>query len=340
MKRQALLEGIRVTDLTTVFFGPYCTQTLADLGAEVVKLEPAEGDTSRLIGTPPTTPGMGPVFMRLNRGKRTVDWDLKSEAGREAMRRLIEVSDVFIHNIRTDAIGRAGLGYDEGRKIRPDIVYVHCTGFDETGPYAGLQAYHGGVQHLRGVAERRQALATAANQLRQTRQALAAADLPPPRVSGAGTGSFGIEAASGLWDEIQPGSFLFMDADYLRNERDPAQPRFEPALFVKAQVISASADRVVCDAGHKSHAIDSGLPQVHALPGQPALHYANGGDEHGILRPAEPGGALPALGDTLWLIPGHCDPTVNLHDHMIVVRGGLAEGVVDAVVPVDARGAW
>ena len=153
MKRQALLEGIRVTDLTTVFFGPYCTQTLADLGAEVVKLEPAEGDTSRLIGTPPTTPGMGPVFMRLNRGKRTVDWDLKSEAGREAMRRLIEVSDVFIHNIRTDAIGRAGLGYDEVRKIRPDIVYVHCTGFDETGPYAGLQAYDDIIQAASGLAQ-------------------------------------------------------------------------------------------------------------------------------------------------------------------------------------------
>ncbi|HQQ54676.1 MAG TPA: DSD1 family PLP-dependent enzyme, partial [Ottowia sp.] len=72
----------------------------------------------------------------------------------------------------------------------------------------------------------------------------------------------------------------------------------------------------------------------------PALHYANGGDEHGILRPAAPGGALPALGDTLWLIPGHCDPTVNLHDHLIVVRGGLAAGSVDTVVPVDARGAW
>ena len=69
MKRQALLEGIRITDLTTVFFGPYCTQTLADLGAEVVKLEPAEGDTSRIIGTPPATPGMGPVFMRLNRAR-------------------------------------------------------------------------------------------------------------------------------------------------------------------------------------------------------------------------------------------------------------------------------
>jgi crotonobetainyl-CoA:carnitine CoA-transferase CaiB-like acyl-CoA transferase len=153
MTRQAMLEGIRVTDLTTVFFGPYCTQTLADLGAEIVKLEPAEGDTSRLIGNPPTTPGMGPVFMRLNRGKRTVDWDLKSESGREAMRRLIEVSDVFIHNIRSDAIERAGLGYEAVRKIRPDIVYVHCTGFDESGPYAGLQAYDDIIQAATGLAQ-------------------------------------------------------------------------------------------------------------------------------------------------------------------------------------------
>jgi crotonobetainyl-CoA:carnitine CoA-transferase CaiB-like acyl-CoA transferase len=153
MTRQAMLEGIRVTDLTTVFFGPYCTQTLADLGADVVKLEPAEGDTSRLIGNPPTTPGMGPVFMRLNRGKRTVDWDLKTESGREAMRRLIEVSDVFIHNIRSDAIERAGLGYESVRKIRPDIVYVHCTGFDESGPYAGLQAYDDIIQAATGLAQ-------------------------------------------------------------------------------------------------------------------------------------------------------------------------------------------
>ena len=86
MKQHALLEGLRVTDLTTVFFGPYCTQTLADLGAEVIKLEPADGDTARLVGNPPATPGMGPVFMRLNRGKRNIDWDLKTEAGREAMR--------------------------------------------------------------------------------------------------------------------------------------------------------------------------------------------------------------------------------------------------------------
>lgn len=206
--------------------------------------------------------------------------------------------------------------------------------------YAGLQAYHGAAQHLRRSDERLAAITAAARLLDDTRRLLAAADLAPPLITGAGTGSFAHEAASGLWGEIQPGSFLFMDADYLRNQRDAAQPPFEPALFVKSQVISAGEGRAVCDAGHKSHAIDSGLPQVQALPGQPALSFVNGGDEHGILRAAAPGGALPALGDTVWLIPGHCDPTVNLHDHLVVVRGGIAAGQVEAVVPVDARGAW
>jgi D-serine deaminase-like pyridoxal phosphate-dependent protein len=204
--------------------------------------------------------------------------------------------------------------------------------------YAGLHAYHGGAQHLRTGDERRAAIVEAARRLDDTRALLAAHALAPPLITGAGTGTFAHEASSGLWGEIQPGSFLFMDADYLRNDRDPAQPAFEPALFVKSQVISAASDRVVCDAGHKSHAIDSGLPLVHALPGQPAPVFGNGGDEHGILRPAAPGGALPALGDTVWLIPGHCDPTVNLHDAMVVVRGGLAEGRVEAVVTVDGRG--
>jgi crotonobetainyl-CoA:carnitine CoA-transferase CaiB-like acyl-CoA transferase len=153
MTRKALLEGIRIADLTTVFFGPYCTQTLADLGAEVIKLEPAEGDTSRVIGNPPKTPGMGPVFMRLNRGKRLIDWDLKTEAGMSALRRLIETSDVFIHNIRTDAVQRMGLGYEQVKAFKPDIVYVHCTGFDESGPYAGLQAYDDIIQAASGLAQ-------------------------------------------------------------------------------------------------------------------------------------------------------------------------------------------
>jgi len=147
-----MLDGLRIVDLTTVIFGPYCTQILADLGAEVVKLEPPEGDSIRIIGTPPVTPLMSPVHLRLNRGKRSVDWDLKSEDGRAAMRRLVETSDIFIHNVRSDAIARAGLDYDSVRAIRPDIVYVHCTGFDQRGPYAALQAYDDIIQAASGIA--------------------------------------------------------------------------------------------------------------------------------------------------------------------------------------------
>lgn len=136
-----------------MFFGPYCTATLTDLGADGVKLEPADGETSRLVGNPPVTPGMGPVYLRLNRGKRSVDWDLKTDAGREAMRRLLAVSDVFIHNIRSDAVERAGHSCEEVRAIHPDIVCVHCTGFDETGPFAELQAYDDIIQTSTGMAQ-------------------------------------------------------------------------------------------------------------------------------------------------------------------------------------------
>ena len=162
-------------------------------------------------------------------------------------------------------------------------------------------------------------------------------------ITGAGTGTMVNEAASEVYGEIQPGSFLFMDADYAANERDPAQPVFEHALYVKTQVMSVSDSHAVCDAGHKAHAIDSGLPKLHAMPPEQALRFANGGDEHGVLHPdAEAGntsGWLPALGDTLWLIPGHCDPTVNLHDYMIGVRGGRLKGVVERIFTVDGRGA-
>ena len=205
--------------------------------------------------------------------------------------------------------------------------------------FAGLQAYHGGAQHLRTPRERREAIARAVAAVTLTRQHIEAQGIPVALVTGAGTGTFALEAASGVYGELQPGSFLFMDADYGQNERDPAQPQFEHALFIKTDVISISASHAVCDAGHKSHAIDSGMPLVHALPGNAALTYGNGGDEHGILHATAPGGPLPALGETLWLIPGHCDPTVNLHDCMIGVRGGLAHGTVERVIQIDARGA-
>ena len=205
--------------------------------------------------------------------------------------------------------------------------------------FAGLQAYHGKAQHLRSVQERRQAFASTAAAVSLARQLIEAQGMDAGLVTGAGTGSLVLEAASGVFGEVQAGSFMFMDADYAQNERDPAQPQFEQALFVKTQVISTHNTHAVCDAGHKSHAIDSGLPKVLNLNGQTELNYSNGGDEHGILRPAADSTGVPGLGEILWLVPGHCDPTVNLHDEMIGVKGGLRNGVIQDIYPVDARGA-
>ena len=205
--------------------------------------------------------------------------------------------------------------------------------------FAGLQAYHGKAQHLRSALERRLATESVLKAIAMTRELLTAQGMAPGLVTGTGTGSFALEATSGSYGELQAGSFLFMDADYAQNELEPAQPQFEHALFVKTQVISVHGSHAVCDAGHKSHAIDSGMPKVHAWGGESALEYFNGGDEHGILRPAQGSACLPELGETLWLIPGHCDPTVNLHDAMIGVSGGLQGGTVERIIKVDARGA-
>ena len=201
---------------------------------------------------------------------------------------------------------------------------------------AGLQAYHGSAQHRRGVAARDAALAASAAAVRETLAVLSAAGISVPLVTGAGTGSFVREASSGLWGELQTGSYLFMDTDYAANEADPGAPAFEHALFIKSQVMSTSKTHAVCDAGHKSHAVDSGLPSVWLPQG---LAYANGGDEHGVLTVIDPACELPALGETVWLVPGHCDPTVNLHDFAIGLRGGLDAGQVERLIAIDARGA-
>ena len=204
--------------------------------------------------------------------------------------------------------------------------------------FAGLQAYHGRAQHMASTVGRRSAIADVVAAARHTRQLIEDAGLPVPLVTGSGTGTLVHEAASGVYGELQAGSFLIMDADYAANEADPDQPVFEHALYLKSQVMSVSGAHAVCDAGHKSHAIDSGLPRVHRPEGDLPWRYANGGDEHGILQ-ASDGQPLPTLGQTVWLIPGHCDPTVNLHDVMLGVRGGLWDGRVAELVRVDARGA-
>lgn len=198
--------------------------------------------------------------------------------------------------------------------------------------FAGLQCYHGSAQHLRTMAERRAAIESAAAAVRATRAAIEAAGIACPIVTGAGSGTFAFEVASGAWDEIQPGSYVFMDADYARNEWAAPLPSFRHALFVLATVMSRSSpDRAVVDAGHKSASVDSGMPTVWQRPG---TSYGRPSDEHGVLQSSD-GAPLPNLGEKILLVPGHCDPTVNLHDWYVCVRGG----VVEALWPVSARGA-
>ena len=204
--------------------------------------------------------------------------------------------------------------------------------------FAGLQAYHGAAQHFRTAAERRAAIKRVTHEVAETVALLEARGFAVDLVTGAGTGTFSLEAGSGVYGELQAGSYLFMDADYARNEGDAAQPSFEHALFVKAQVMSASATHVVADAGHKSHAVDSGLPKVWGFGADAGLEVSACSDESAVIKSVI-GATLPALGDIVWLIPGHCDPTVNLHDAMIGVRGGLQQGVVERIIKVDARGA-
>ena len=151
MPGTSLLSDIRIADMTTVIFGPYCTQSLADMGADVIKLEPPKGDDFRNVGKPAKNRGMGPCHMTINRGKRSVVWDMKSEAGQAAVRKLIGTSDVFIHNIRPDAVERLGLTFEQVKAIKPDIVYVHCLGFGTDGPYAGKPAYDDLIQSLSGA---------------------------------------------------------------------------------------------------------------------------------------------------------------------------------------------
>jgi D-serine deaminase-like pyridoxal phosphate-dependent protein len=259
----------------------------------------------------------------------------------EGIARLAEAMDVAgsadgIHVFVEIDVGQGRCGVPPGA---PALALAQSVARHARLRFAGLQAYQGSAQHLVSAAERREAITAAVRAAEHTRARITQAGLAVPLVTGSGTGTLVHEAASGVFGELQAGSFLFMDADYARNEREPAQPSFEQALFVKTQVISVCDSHAVCDAGHKSHAIDSGLPTVALLPPERALRYANGGDEHGLLYADAPQARLPALGRMLWLVPGHCDPTVNLHDFLIGVRGGLATGVVERIIRVDARGA-
>lgn len=145
------LDGVRVIDLTTVLFGPYCTQILGEMGAEVIKIEQPAGDTSRHVG-PSRSPGMSGPYLIKARNKRSIMLDLKQEEGREIFRKLIASADAFVHNIRPKPAARIGIDYETVSAIRPDIVYCAATGFRPDGPYADKAAYDDLIQGLSGFA--------------------------------------------------------------------------------------------------------------------------------------------------------------------------------------------
>ncbi len=156
------LGGIRVVDLTAMVMGPYATQIMADMGADVIKVEPPGGDATRFISVGPT-PGLAGVFVNVNRGKRSIELDLQSEAGRTALRALIATADVFIHSMRGKAIAKLGFDYAAVAAIKPDIIYTNCYGYGRRGPYRDRPAYDDTIQAECGLTAVQQMLTGEAN---------------------------------------------------------------------------------------------------------------------------------------------------------------------------------
>ena len=202
--------------------------------------------------------------------------------------------------------------------------------------FAGIQAYQGSMQHLQNHAERLAAFERVMEIVNATVEALKSAGLESGLITGAGTGSYRLESNSGVYNELQCGSYAFMDADYGRilDEEGTRLDRgeWENALFLLTSIMSKTRPGMaVCDAGLKVQSVDSGLPQIF---GQADIEYRGCSDEHGVI--SDPGDLLK-IGDRLRLVPGHCDPTCNLHDWYVGVRGGT----VECLWPVSARGkAW
>ena len=184
---------------------------------------------------------------------------------------------------------------------------------------------------MHAYAERKALIASVVATTAETVALLKANGLTCNTVAGAGTGSFRMEGTSGLYNELQCGSYVFMDADYrrIRDEDGGFVETFENSLFLYTAIVSKTKPhKAVCDAGHKSTSADSGPPVVF---GRDDVTYVHASDEHGEL--SDPGNVL-RLNDKLRLIPGHCDPTVNLHDWLV----GIRDGRVEALWPVTARG--
>ena len=199
--------------------------------------------------------------------------------------------------------------------------------------FAGLQAYQGAMQHMDNYDDRKAKIDIAVAQVRDAVEGLKAVGLDCDIVGGGGTGSYYFEGNSGVYNELQCGSYAFMDADYGRildkDGKRIDQGEWENALFILTSVMShAKADKAIVDAGLKAQSVDSGLPVIF---GRDDVTYVKCSDEHGVV--ADPQGVLK-VNDKLRLVPGHCDPTCNVHDWYVGVRNGK----VETLWPVSARG--
>jgi 3-hydroxy-D-aspartate aldolase len=200
--------------------------------------------------------------------------------------------------------------------------------------FGGIQAYHGAAQHVRKFEDRRNAIEGAVAKVMEATSLLRRNGLACDVVTGAGTGTFEFEMASGVYNELQVGSYVFMDVDYGRNNDRTGKPvsDFENALFILTTVMSYPVPkRAVVDAGLKALSVDSGMPRVME---HDAVSYVAASDEHGRLEIMSDDRPF-RLGDKIRLVPGHCDPTVNLHDWFVGIRNSRVEGLW----PVSARGA-
>ena len=197
--------------------------------------------------------------------------------------------------------------------------------------FSGIQAYQGAAQHVHNFKERKGHYDKAIAQVRDSVAMLDKENIQCDIVGGAGTGSYYFEGASGVFNEMQCGSYAFMDADYQRilDKDDKPISEFENSLFILTSVMShTKADKAICDAGLKAQSVDSGLPVIF---GRDDVEYIKCSDEHGVIT--DPNGVLK-VNEKLKLVPGHCDPTCNVHDWYVGVRGGK----VEKLIPITARG--
>ncbi|WP_170329330.1 3-hydroxy-D-aspartate aldolase BhcC [Ruegeria arenilitoris] len=221
-----------------------------------------------------------------------------------------------------------------GVTTTPEVIEIaKAVEAAENLKFTGIQAYQGAMQHLDTYEARKEKLDTAIAMVKDAVEGLKAEGIECELVSGGGTGSYYFESNSGVYNELQCGSYAFMDADYGRildkdgNRID--QGEWENAFFILTSVMShAKADKAIVDAGLKAQSVDSGLPVVF---GRDDVEYIKCSDEHGVVM--DPQGVLK-VNDKLKLVPGHCDPTANVHDWYVGVRNGK----VEAVWPVSARG--